>query len=73
MTPIILTLITPWRPYTSQPGHSAGLRVLVLKGATLELPLWCNRIGSSVGALGCGLDPWPGTVNLAWFVAVAWI
>ena len=35
MTPLTLTLIIPWRPPAYQLGHSAGLRVLVLKRGTL--------------------------------------
>jgi len=29
---------------------------------TLEFPLWYNRVGGVLGMLGCGLDPWLGTV-----------
>ena len=30
-----------------------------------EFPLWCNGIGSVLGALGCRFNPQPGTVGTA--------
>ena len=32
-------------------------------GWSLEFPLWCNGIGSVLGALGCRFDSWHGMVG----------
>ena len=45
-------------------GNSAPYSVIIYVGKESEdLPLWHKGIGSVLGALGHGFDPWPGAVG----------
>lgn len=45
-----------------QHGPCIPVEELDINKGWLEFPLWHNKIGCILGALGYRLDPWPGTM-----------